>query len=108
MIGQYAVTSSLFVCVCVCVCVSLVVYFHYTTPNIGVLYIYNNNDNITHPYLMLNPGISTWTLYTGQCIYVPHDSAEKVWTLQSSVWTHRETEKTDFLVWASQLWDDDF
>ena len=35
--GQYAVTSS-FLCVCVCVFVSLVVYFHYTTPNVGVLY----------------------------------------------------------------------
>jgi len=27
------------------VCVSLVAYFYYTTPNIGVLYIYNNNNN---------------------------------------------------------------
>jgi len=25
--------------------VSLVAYFYYTTPNIGVLYIYNNNNN---------------------------------------------------------------
>jgi len=31
--------TSLFLCVCVFV--SLVAYFHYTTPNIGVLYIYN-------------------------------------------------------------------
>jgi len=29
--------------------VSLVAYFYYTTPNIGVLYIYNNNNNnISH------------------------------------------------------------
>jgi len=27
-------------CMCVCVFVSLVAYFYYTTPNIGVLYIY--------------------------------------------------------------------
>ena len=25
--------------------VSLVAYFYFTTPNIGVLYIYNNNNN---------------------------------------------------------------
>ena len=31
---------------CVCVFVSLIAYFYYTTPNIGVLYIHNNNNNI--------------------------------------------------------------
>jgi len=33
----------------VCVFVSLVVYFHYTTPNIGVLYIHKNKNirNVT-------------------------------------------------------------
>ena len=35
-----------FFCVCVCVFVSLVAYFYYTTPNIGVLYIYINNNYV--------------------------------------------------------------
>ena len=36
-----------------CVFVSLVAYFHYTTPNIGVLYIYNNKavQCTTPPYI---------------------------------------------------------
>ena len=39
--------------VCVCVFVSLVAYFHYTTPNIGVLYIYNNNNYLTQTLIII-------------------------------------------------------
>ena len=44
-------------CVCVCVFVSPVAYFHYTTPNIDELYIYNNkinnNNNIVYPQYVI-------------------------------------------------------
>ena len=50
--------TSFFVCVCVCVFVSPVAYFHYTTPNIDELYIYNNkiniNNNIVYPQYVIN------------------------------------------------------
>ena len=63
-------TSLLFVCVCVFV--SLVAYFYYTTPNIGVLYIYNNNnDKTVHSHIH-----NITQLYFFRCHYASFPSSK--------------------------------
>jgi len=61
---------------CVCVFVSPVAYFYYTTPNVGVLYIYDNNTGKYQEFVavVLLRKRRTFTMFIGRgtCNDIPH------------------------------------